>query len=436
MDKIEIVGGQKLQGSIRISGAKNAALPLMACALLTAEPVVLQDVPELADIRTMQKVLEHFGMKITRNGTTMTLQADNITQFEAPYELVSTMRASFWVLGPLVGRFGQARVSMPGGCAIGVRAVDRHLYVVHQLGANIDMVGGYVECQAKDGLKGTQLSFGPGTLVTPFYDTSTFKPSVGATMNALMASVLAKGRTEIDYAAIEPEVTDLANCLVSMGAKISGIGTPHLVIEGVERLHGTTYAVISDRVEASTYAIAAAITQGQLTLTNIKAELLQNVLDVLTSAGVNIHTTQDSITVSNNIWPLKPVYVTTKEYPGFPTDDQAQLMALMTLAAGESSITETIYENRFMHVPELVRMGAHIQLKDKNTAVIKGVDRLIGAPVMASDLRASAALILAGLAAQGTTTVHRVYHLDRGYDNLVGKLQACGANIKRLPENN
>ena len=435
MDKIEIVGGQKLQGSIRISGAKNAALPLMACALLTAEPVVLKDVPELADIRTMQKVLEHFGMKIMRDGTTMTLQADNITQFEAPYELVSTMRASFWVLGPLLGRFGQARVSMPGGCAIGVRAVDRHLYVVHQLGAHIEMVAGYVECSCPDGLRGAPLSFGAGQLVTPFYDTSTFKPSVGATMNALMASVLAKGTTEIFYAAIEPEVTDLANCLVEMGARISGIGTPHLHIEGVESLHGTTHTVIPDRVEAATYAIAAAITQGKLTLKNIKAELLQNVLDTLEQAGVDIQVGNDSLTISDAVWPLRPVHITTKEYPGFPTDDQAQLMALMTLADGESSITETIYENRFMHVPELCRMGAHIQLTD-NTAVVKGVASLTGAPVMASDLRASAALILAGLAAQGTTTVHRVYHLDRGYDNLVGKLQACGAHICRKSENN
>ena len=433
MDKIEIVGGQPLNGSIRISGAKNAALPLMACALLTAEPVVLQDVPELADIRTMQKVLEHFGTKVTRDGTTLTLQADNITQFEAPYELVSTMRASFWVLGPLLGRFGQARVSMPGGCAIGVRAVDRHLYVAHQLGAHIEMSGGYVDCHCQDGLKGATLSFGAGTLVTPFYDTSTFKPSVGATMNALMASVLAKGQTDIFYAALEPEITDLANCLVKMGAKITGIGTPHLVVTGVEALHGTTHTVIPDRIEAATYAVAAAITQGQLTLTNIQPELLQSALDTLTSAGVQVKTTKDSIIVSDSCWPLKPVHVTTKEYPGFPTDDQAQLMALMALADGESSVTETIYENRFMHVPELVRMGAHIQLQE-NTAVIKGVDQLTGAPVMASDLRASAALILAGLAAQGKTTVHRVYHLDRGYDNLVGKLKACGAQIERVSE--
>ena len=421
MDKIKIIGGTPLNGTIRIKGAKNAVLPLMAAALLTDEEIVLKDVPNLSDIRTMTAVLSHLGANVIFEDDTLRIRCNNINHFDAPYDLVSKMRASFWVLGPLLGRFHQAKISLPGGCAIGTRPVDRHLYAMEQLGATIEIKNGYVEANAPKGLIGNTVAFQNKT--------------VGGTMNALMAAVMANGTTQIINAAAEPEVTDLARCLEKMGAKISGIGTQRLIIEGVNQLHGTTHTVVSDRIETATYAIAAGITGGTIRLENAHLHLFEDVAFTLASMGLDIIEKNDCLIVKGT-GNIRPANVTTEEFPGFPTDVQAQVMALMCLADGTSIVTENIFENRFMHVQELVRMGADIHLQGSRIAIVHGVSKLSGAEVMASDLRASAALVLAGLAAEGETTINRIYHLDRGYDHLEEKLRACGANIERIKSTN
>lgn len=417
MDKIRIIGGNPLFGHIRIKGAKNGALPLMAAALLTDEEVILRDVPNLSDIRTMADILSHLGADVSFEGGILRIKAANIRSVEAPYELVSKMRASFMVLGPLVGRCHLAKVSLPGGCAIGTRPVDRHLYAMEQLGINIDIQNGYVLANGKP--KGGKIYFQIKT--------------VNGTMNAIMAAVLANGVTEIINAAAEPEVTDLARCLVKMGANIQGIGTQKLVITGVEKLHGTSHTVVPDRIEAATYAIAAGITGGELYIENSPLHLLEDVVFTLCYMGLDIIEKDNGLIVKSTGL-IKPTNVVTEEFPGFPTDVQAQIMALMCFANGTSIVTENIFENRFMHVQELVRMGANIQLQGSRTAIVHGVPSLSGAQVMASDLRASAALVLAGLAAKGETIVSRVYHLDRGYDHMEEKLRVCGANIERIHE--
>lgn len=417
MDKIRIIGGNPLFGHIRIKGAKNGALPLMAAALLTDEEVILRDVPNLSDIRTMADILSHLGADVSFEGGILRIKAANIRSVEAPYELVSKMRASFMVLGPLVGRCHLAKVSLPGGCAIGTRPVDRHLYAMEQLGINIDIQNGYVLANGKP--KGGKIYFQIKT--------------VNGTMNAIMAAVLADGVTEIINAAAEPEVTDLARCLVKMGANIQGIGTQKLVITGVEKLHGTSHTVVPDRIEAATYAIAAGITGGELYIENSPLHLLEDVVFTLCYMGLDIIEKDNGLIVKSTGL-IKPTNVVTEEFPGFPTDVQAQIMALMCFANGTSIVTENIFENRFMHVQELVRMGANIQLQGSRTAIVHGVPCLSGAQVMASDLRASAALVLAGLAAKGETIVSRVYHLDRGYDHMEEKLRVCGANIERIHE--
>lgn len=417
MDKIRIIGGNPLFGHIRIKGAKNGALPLMAAALLTDEEVILRDVPNLSDIRTMADILSHLGADVSFEGGILRIKAANIRSVEAPYELVSKMRASFMVLGPLVGRCHLAKVSLPGGCAIGTRPVDRHLYAMEQLGINIDIQNGYVLAKGKP--KGGKIYFQIKT--------------VNGTMNAIMAAVLADGVTEIINAAAEPEVTDLARCLVKMGANIQGIGTQKLVITGVEKLHGTSHTVVPDRIEAATYAIAAGITGGELYIENSPLHLLEDVVFTLCYMGLDIIEKDNGLIVKSTGL-IKPTNVVTEEFPGFPTDVQAQIMALMCFANGTSIVTENIFENRFMHVQELVRMGANIQLQGSRTAIVHGVPSLSGAQVMASDLRASAALVLAGLAAKGETIVSRVYHLDRGYDHMEEKLRVCGANIERIHE--
>ncbi len=417
MDKIRIIGGNPLFGHIRIKGAKNGALPLMAAALLTDEEVILRDVPNLSDIRTMADILSHLGADVSFEGGILRIKAANIRSVEAPYELVSKMRASFMVLGPLVGRCHLAKVSLPGGCAIGTRPVDRHLYAMEQLGINIDIQNGYVLANGKP--KGGKIYFQIKT--------------VNGTMNAIMAAVLADGVTEIINAAAEPEVTDLARCLVKMGANIQGIGTQKLVITGVEKLHGTSHTVVPDRIEAATYAIAAGITGGELYIENSPLYLLEDVVFTLCYMGLDIIEKDNGLIVKSTGL-IKPTNVVTEEFPGFPTDVQAQIMALMCFANGTSIVTENIFENRFMHVQELVRMGANIQLQGSRTAIVHGVPSLSGAQVMASDLRASAALVLAGLAAKGETIVSRVYHLDRGYDHMEEKLRVCGANIERIHE--
>ena len=416
MDRIRIIGGNPLNGHIRVKGAKNAVLPLMAAALLTDEEVVLRDVPNLSDIRTMTDVLIHLGAEVSFEGDVLRIKAANINKFDAPYELVSKMRASFWVLGPLVGRFHQAKVSLPGGCAIGTRPVDRHLYAMERLGVDIQIENGYVNASGRP--KGNKIFFQIKT--------------VGGTMNALMAAVLADGVTEIINAAAEPEVTDLARCLVEMGANIIGIGTQRLVVTGVERLHGTSHTVVPDRIEAATYAVAAGITGGQLYIENAYLHLMEDVVFSLCYMGLDIFEKDNGIIVKGSDCRLKATDITTEEFPGFPTDTQAQIMALMCLADGTSTVTENIFENRFMHVQELVRMGADIRLQGSRTAVVRGVKQLSGAQVMASDLRASAALVLAGLAAKGETLISRIYHLDRGYDHMEEKLRVCGADIERI----
>ena len=425
MDQIFIQGGKPLQGEIRISGAKNAALPLMAASLLTADTLTLANLPHLADISTMAKLLRKLGVQISMDGDApggghagrvFELTAKELTHTTAPYDLVRKMRASVLVLGPLLARAGRARVSMPGGCAIGTRPVDLHLKALEQLGAKIELTEGYIEARAENGLTGAHIVF---PMVT-----------VGGTENLLMAACQARGETVLANAAREPEVADLAHCLVAMGARIEGIGTDTLTIRGVEGLGGAAYAVVPDRIETGTYAVAAAISGGDLTLQGARAELSKAVIEFLTSAGVEITETNDGIRVARANGPLRGVDLMTEPYPGFPTDMQAQAMALMAVAEGASMITETIFENRFMHVPELCRMGADINVHGAS-AIVRGVGRLSGAPVMATDLRASVSLVLAALAAEGETVINRVYHLDRGYERLEEKLRACGAHIER-----
>jgi len=423
MDRIRIRGGNPLKGEIRISGAKNAALPLMATALLTGEEVRLDRVPDLADITTMTNLLAQHGVEVTTKLSgkerSITVCGSNITDTTAPYDLVRKMRASVLVLGPLVARHGQARVSLPGGCAIGTRPVDLHIKGLQQLGAEIDLQEGYIVARAPKGLTGAEVNFP--------------KVSVGATENLLMAATLAKGETHLINAAREPEITDLAKCLIGMGAKIEGLGTDHLRVQGVESLHGTQHPVVADRIEAGTYAMAAAITNGDVELIGAQHELIGSVVSTLTQAGVQFTETPRGLRVKRTNGDLIGVDVMTEPFPGFPTDLQAQMMALMTTAQGASMITETIFENRFMHVPELTRMGASINVHGAS-AMVRGVKRLTGAPVMATDLRASVSLVLAGLVAEGDTILNRIYHLDRGYERLTQKLAACGAEIERLAD--
>jgi UDP-N-acetylglucosamine 1-carboxyvinyltransferase len=429
MDRIRIVGGQRLNGVIPISGAKNATLPLMIASLLTEKPLILENVPRLADVIQLQRILGNHGVDVMINGKrpgddphagrTITLSAKSIVDTTAPYELVSKMRASFWVVAPLVARMGEARVSLPGGCAIGTRPVDLLIMALEALGAEIEIDAGYVIARARNGLRGGEINFP--------------KVTVGGTHTAIMGAVLARGTTVIENAAREPEVGDLADCLNKMGAKISGAGTSRIVIEGVARLSGARHSVLPDRIETGTYAMAVAMTGGDVLLQNTRPELLQSALDVLVQAGTTVTPTNEGIRIARNGSGLMPVDVTTAPFPGFPTDLQAQLMALMTRAKGTSRITETIFENRFMHVQELARLGARIRL-DGDTATIEGVERLKGAPVMATDLRASVSLVIAGLAAEGETTVNRVYHLDRGFEKLEEKLGACGAAISRISD--
>jgi UDP-N-acetylglucosamine 1-carboxyvinyltransferase len=428
MDRIKIVGGEKLSGTIPISGAKNAALPLMIASLLTSDRLTLKNVPNLADVNLLARILRNHGVDLAVDGKrpgpaqhigeTFHLCARDIVDTVAPYEMVSRMRASFWVLGPLLARCGQARVSLPGGCAIGTRPVDLHLMGLKELGAEIEIEAGYVLAKAKSGgLRG-------GRVVFP-------KVSVGATHNVLLASALARGETVIENAAREPEIGDVAECLVKMGAKIEGIGTSTLHIQGADRLEGAVHSVLADRIETGTFVMAVAAAGGDVTLEGARPELLKTALDTLSEAGIEVQTTNSGIRVARNGHGIEPVSVETQPFPGFPTDLQAQLMALMTRAKGTSVIRETIFENRFMHVQELARLGADIQLHG-DTATIKGVKGLTGAPVMATDLRASVSLVIAGLMAEGETMINRVYHLDRGFEQLEQKLSRCGARIERL----
>ncbi len=418
MDSIRIRGGKPLSGRIAIGGAKNAALPLMTAGLLTEQRLVLENVPQLADISTMASLLAQHGIavdNVTDDGRSLSL-GGAISNTEAPYDIVRKMRASILVLGPLLARVGEARVSLPGGCAIGTRPVDLHLKGLEQMGARIDLDGGYIHASVQGRLRGA-------TIVLPF-------ASVGATENLLMAAALADGQTVLANVAREPEITDLADCLVAMGARIAGIGTDRLTIEGVDALHGATHRIIPDRIETGTYACAAAITGGEVRLVNARLDHLGAVARTLREAGVEMTEEADGLLVRRANG-LHGVDVMTEPYPGFPTDMQAQYMVLMSVAEGAAMVTETIFENRFMHVPELNRMGARINVHGAS-AIVRGVSALSGAPVMATDLRASVSLILAGLAAKGETVVNRVYHLDRGYEAVEQKLAACGADIERL----
>jgi UDP-N-acetylglucosamine 1-carboxyvinyltransferase len=427
MDRIKIVGGHRLEGTIPISGAKNAALPLMIASLLTADRLTLRNVPNLADVNLLARILRNHGVDHSVDGKragpalhvgeTFHLTARDIVDTTAPYEMVSRMRASFWVLGPLVARMREAHVSMPGGCAIGTRPVDLHLMGLRALGAEIDIDGGYVVAKAPRGLRG-------GRIVFP-------KVSVGATHCVLMAAALAKGETLIENAAFEPEIGDVIQCLIKMGAVIDGIGTPTLRIQGRDRLDGAIHTVLPDRIETGTFAMAVAATGGDVVLRGARKEHLESALQALAKCGVAAAATDEGLRVARNGATLGPVAVETQPFPGFPTDLQAQLMALMTTARGTSVIRETIFENRFMHVQELVRLGADIQLH-ADTATVTGVKGLRGAQVMATDLRASVSLVIAGLMARGETTINRVYHLDRGFERLEHKLARCGAQIERM----
>jgi UDP-N-acetylglucosamine 1-carboxyvinyltransferase len=429
MDRMRILGGRSLNGTIPISGAKNATLPLMIASLLTDQTLILENVPRLADVALLERILGNHGVDImvsgkrsgqtADHGQTLHISASRIVDTTAPYELVSKMRASFWVLAPLIARMGEARVSMPGGCAIGTRPVDLLIMAVARLGAKIEIESGYVVARAPHGLRGAEIVFP--------------KVTVGGTHTAMMAASLAQGTTVIENAAREPEIVDVADCLNKMGARISGAGTKQIVIEGVAKLSGARHTVLPDRIETGTYAMATAMAGGDVLLQNARPELLQAALDVLTRSGVAVTPTNLGIRIArigagNG---LAPVDVATAPFPEFPTDLQAQLMALMTRANGTSHITETIFENRFMHVGELTRLGARIHL-DGERATIEGVSALKGAPVMATDLRASVSLVIAALAAEGETVVNRVYHLDRGFERLEEKLGRCGAAIERL----
>ena len=417
MEKLKVTGGCRLKGEVKASGAKNAALPILAASLLTADDLVLHNVPHLSDIRTMGKLLSGLGMTVERPSDTETvrLNAKSLTTLTAPYELVKTMRASIVTLGPMLARFGEARVSLPGGCAIGARQVDQHIKGLQTLGAEVVIDHGYVVAKAKR-LKGAHI-------VTDMV-------TVTGTENLLMAATLAEGTTVIENAAREPEVVDLANCLIAMGAKIRGAGTPVIEVEGVSELHGATHSVLPDRIETGSFLVAALMTRGDVTVTHAAPHTLDIVLEKLREAGATVQTGDDWIRVSIDKRP-KAVSVRTVPHPGFPTDMQAQFMALDTIAEGTGRITETIFENRFMHVPELQRLGANITV-DGHTAVVTGVEALSGANVMATDLRASASLVIAGLVAKGETIVDRIYHLDRGYDHMEVKLAALGAQIERI----
>ncbi|ODT80803.1 MAG: UDP-N-acetylglucosamine 1-carboxyvinyltransferase [Pelagibacterium sp. SCN 64-44] len=428
MDRIRLVGGNELKGEIAISGAKNAALPLMIASLLTDEPLVLHNVPRLADVKQLERILENHGVDIAVHGRRrgeeegvgqrMTFHAADIVDTTAPYDLVSRMRASFWVIGPLLARCHEARVSLPGGCAIGTRPVDLFLHGLKALGAEIDIDEGYVVARApKGGLVGAVVHFP--------------KVSVGATHTILMAATLARGTTIIENAAQEPEITNVAECLVAMGAKISGIGTRTLTVEGVEKLHGAIVEVIPDRIETGTFAMAAAMTGGDVLLKGARPEHLQAALDILARTGADLTTEANGLRVRRNGNGIQPVDMETDPFPGFPTDLQAQFMALMTMSSGTSEIRETIFENRYMHVAELARFGADISVNGQ-VAVVTGKPQLKGAQVMATDLRASVSLVIAGLAARGETVVNRIYHLDRGFERLEDKLSRCGAEIERV----
>ena len=426
MDSIRIRGGRRLEGTIRIGGAKNAALPLMAAALLTDQTLTLTNLPHLLDITTMANLLAQHGVDIRMDGAAangghsgraLSLTAAKITNTTAPYDLVRKMRASVLVLGPLVAREGLARVSLPGGCAIGTRPVDLHLKALETLGAEIDLTGGYIEARAPRGLRGAHVVF-PTV-------------SVGATENILMTACLAQGETVLANAAREPEISDLARCLVAMGARIDGIGSGTLTIQGGRPLKAATHEVIPDRIETGTYAMAAAITGGSIELVGARLDLMEAVLGKLEEAGAVIEPTQGGFRVARPDG-LRGVDVMTEPFPGFPTDLQAQMTALMSVAEGAAMITETIFENRFMHIPELARMGAKVTVHGASS-LVRGVKALAGAPVMATDLRASASLVLAGLVAEGETLINRVYHIDRGYERIEEKLAACGADIERVP---
>lgn len=415
MDKIIIEGGISLKGSVKVSGSKNAALPLMAASLLTSEKVVLTNVPDLADIRSMTALLNHMGVTSTFLFHRLALSAKKVTKPDAPYDLVRKMRASFWVLGPLIARFGKARVSLPGGCAIGTRPVNLYIDGLERLGARVELDGGYVIVEAPKGLKGAEIIF-PSV-------------SVGATHVMMMAAALAEGKTALVNAAREPEVIDLADLLIKMGAKISGHGSDVITIEGVEKLHGAEHAVIPDRIEAGTFMIAAAMTRGNVMIDSIEPVHVEALTQKLRDTGAEIEVAGRTMRV---VGPksIKSIDIKTAPYPGFATDFQAQFTAMMTIADGTSTITETIFENRFMHVPELARMGADLQIEG-NTVIVKGTDKLQPAPIMASDLRASASLVLAALVAKGVTEIHRVYHIDRGYEGIEKKLRKLGAKVKR-----
>lgn len=427
MDRIRIIGGERLEGTIPISGAKNAALPLMIASLLTSDTVTLKNVPNLADVGLLIRILRNHGTDTAfdgkrahsngHQGDTLHFTARDIVDTTAPYDLVRRMRASFWVLGPLLAREHKARVSLPGGCAIGTRPVDMHLAGLQALGAEISLDGGYVVANAPGGLRGGVVKFA--------------KVSVGATHNVMMAATMAKGETVLENAACEPEIADVASCLNKMGAKIEGAGTHTITIQGVHELEGATHTVLPDRIETGTYAMAVAATGGEVFLDGARADLLPGVLDVLRDAGIEISETNRGLRVARNGAALNPVNVATAPYPGFPTDLQAQLMALMCRADGVSQIRETIFENRFMHVQELARLGADITVSG-DVAKVRGVPSLTGAEVMATDLRASVSLVIAALMAEGETIVNRVYHLDRGFERLEEKLGSCGARIERL----
>ncbi len=427
MDRIRIVGGNELKGAIPISGAKNAALPLMIASLMTDDTLTLENVPHLADVEQLIRILGNHGVDYSVNGRrerqdagysrTIHFTARNIVDTVAPYELVSKMRASFWVIGPLLARMGEAKVSLPGGCAIGTRPVDLFIDGLRALGAQIEIESGYVVAKAPKGLVGNRYAFP--------------KVSVGATHVLMMAAALAKGETVLENAAREPEIVNLADCLNAMGARISGAGSSTITIDGVTALSGARHRIIPDRIETGTYAMAVAMTGGDVLLEGARVDLLEKALDIVAQTGAEVTQTNEGIRIARNGAGISPVDVTTEPFPGFPTDLQAQFMGLMTMSNGRSKITETIFENRFMHVQELARLGARISLAGQS-AIVDGVPRLKGAPVMATDLRASVSLVIAALAADGETTVNRVYHLDRGFERLEEKLSRCGATIERI----